>query len=44
VHNDVYTTGVMMQSQKSQWNLSSPFSAAQFTSINYFSSGFIFFL
>jgi hypothetical protein len=44
VQNDVYTMGVMMQSQKSQRNSPSPFSAAQFTSVNYFSSGFIFFL
>jgi hypothetical protein len=44
VQNDVYTTRVMMQSQKSQRNSPSPFSATQFTSVNYFSSGFIFFL
>jgi hypothetical protein len=44
VQNDVYTTGVMMLSQKLQRNSLSPFSAAQFTSVNYFSSGFIFFL
>jgi hypothetical protein len=44
VQNDVYMTGVMMQSQKSQQNSSLLFSIAQFTSVNYFSSGFIFFL
>jgi hypothetical protein len=44
VQNDVYTTGVMLQSQKSQWNSPSPFGAAQFSSMNYFSSGFIFLL
>jgi hypothetical protein len=26
--NDMYTMGVMMQSQKSQWNSPSPFGAA----------------
>jgi hypothetical protein len=41
VQNDVYTTGVMMQSQR---NSPSPFGAAQFNSVNYFSFGFIFFL
>jgi hypothetical protein len=41
VQNDVYTTGVMMQSQR---NSPSPFGAAQFNSVNYFSSGFIFLL
>jgi hypothetical protein len=33
-----------MQLQKSQPNLPSPFSAAQFSYVNYFSSGFIFLL
>jgi hypothetical protein len=33
VQNDVYTTGVMIQLKR---NLPSPFSAAQFTSVNYF--------
>jgi hypothetical protein len=44
VQNDVYTTGVMMQSQKSQRNSLLPFGATQFYSMNYFSSGFIFLL
>jgi hypothetical protein len=44
VQNDVYTMGVMMQSQKSQRNSPSPFGTAQFSSVNYFSSGFIFLL
>jgi hypothetical protein len=44
VQNDVYTMGVMMQSQKSQLNSPSPFGATQFSSMNYFSSGFIFLL
>jgi hypothetical protein len=42
VQNDVYTKGVMLQSQKLQRNSPSPFGVAQFTSVNYFSSGFIF--
>jgi hypothetical protein len=44
VQNDVYKMVVMMQSQKSQWNSPSPFGAAQFSSVNYFSSSFIFLL
>jgi hypothetical protein len=40
----MYTTGVMMQSQKSQRNSPPPFGAAQFSSVNYFSSSFIFLL
>jgi hypothetical protein len=41
VQNEVYTTGVMLQSQ---WNSPLPFGAVQFNFVNYFSSGFIFFL
>jgi hypothetical protein len=41
VQNDVYTTRVIMQSQP---NSPSPFGLAQFSSVNYFSSGFIFLL
>jgi hypothetical protein len=44
VQNDVYATGVMMQSQKSQQNSPSPFGAIQFSSVNYFSFDFIFLL
>jgi hypothetical protein len=44
VQNDVYATGVIMQSQKSQHNSPLPFCAAQFSSVNYFSFDFIFLL
>jgi hypothetical protein len=44
VQNHVYTKGVVLQLQKSQRNSPSPFGVVQFTSVNYFSSGFIFLL
>jgi hypothetical protein len=41
LQNDLYMTGVMMQSQR---NSLSPFSVTQFSFVNYFSSSFIFLL